>query len=69
MVDNGQASPDLKSGRGKIEVEESTLTEIQHKKGSFLGNLVYVAGLNRPEWRFMIVGLIGCILAGCVVPA
>lgn len=41
----------------------------QRKKTSFFKNLVYVARLNSPEASFMLIGLIGCILAGCVIPA
>ncbi|KAF2158045.1 P-loop containing nucleoside triphosphate hydrolase protein [Myriangium duriaei CBS 260.36] len=68
-ADKENVPQDLKSGEQKIVVEESTSTETPIKKGSFLGNSAYVARLNRREGPFMIVGLIGCILAGCIVPA
>ncbi|KAM5438481.1 putative ABC-type xenobiotic transporter [Microsporum ferrugineum] len=51
------------------KVEESDVAKIHQKKGSFFRNSVYVARLNRCEGPFMMVGLVGCILAGCVVPA
>lgn len=52
-----------------VRAEEPVAPKIQTQKGSFLANLGYVARLNRREGPFMIVGLIGCILAGCLVPA
>jgi ATP-binding cassette, subfamily B (MDR/TAP), member 1 len=39
------------------------------KTSSFFRSVTYVAGLNRWESPFIFIALIGCTLAGCIIPA
>lgn len=53
----------------KLSAAQDPSSDPQAGKKSFLGALTYVAHLNRRELPFIIIGLFGCILAGCIVPA